>query len=331
MGRKNKTYRLSLHQQVYNRLTDMQAFGESKQLAKTDGSMQERIFSYSTYQSYYRACQSFVKYIYKNYPEVTTLNSAEKYVNDYLQSLIDSGKSAWTISLYCSALVKLYQIAPDDPKRFRVPSRYRCDIVKSRGTTVSDSHFSEKNHATLIAFCKGTGCRRNALQKLESRDLWSRDRMLKEVEKLSIQSTRSEKEEKHLTCLKNALETFPGYNFFIHHRQDKGGKYRFSPVIGRNKELIFERMTNTLPGQKVFLHVPNRADIHSYRADYARNLYRELLSTSTPVEQLPKCEKYYCRKDAKGKVLSKPVMSQVSRALGHNRISVIASSYLYDL
>lgn len=28
MGRKNKTYRLSLHQQVYNRLTDMQAFGE---------------------------------------------------------------------------------------------------------------------------------------------------------------------------------------------------------------------------------------------------------------------------------------------------------------
>lgn len=35
----------------------------------------------------------------------------------------------------------------------------------------------------------------------------------KEVEKLSIQSTRSEKEEKHLTCLKNALETFPGYNF----------------------------------------------------------------------------------------------------------------------
>ena len=85
MGRKNKTYRLSLHQQVYNRLTDMQAFGESKQLAKTDGSMQEKIFSYSTYQSYYRACQSFVKYIYKNYPEVTTLNSAEKYVNDYLQ------------------------------------------------------------------------------------------------------------------------------------------------------------------------------------------------------------------------------------------------------
>ena len=31
MGRKNKAYRLSLHQQIYNRLTSMQAFGESKQ------------------------------------------------------------------------------------------------------------------------------------------------------------------------------------------------------------------------------------------------------------------------------------------------------------
>lgn len=37
MGRKNKAYRLSLHQQIYNRLTSMQAFGESKQQGKADG------------------------------------------------------------------------------------------------------------------------------------------------------------------------------------------------------------------------------------------------------------------------------------------------------
>ena len=43
MGRKNKAYRLSLHQQIYNRLTSMQAFGESKQQGKADGTMQEKI------------------------------------------------------------------------------------------------------------------------------------------------------------------------------------------------------------------------------------------------------------------------------------------------
>ena len=181
MGRKNKAYRLSLHQQIYNRLTSMQAFGESKQQGKADGTMQNKIYSYSTYQSYSRACQSFGKYINKNHTEATTLKSAQKYVNEYLQSLVDSGKSAWTVSLYCSALVKLYQIAPDDPHRFQVPSRHRYDITRSRGTTVSDAHFSAKNHAELIAFCKGVGCRKNVLKKLESTDLWDRDRMEKAV------------------------------------------------------------------------------------------------------------------------------------------------------
>ena len=331
MGRKNKAYRLSLHQQIYNRLTSMQAFGESKQQGKADGTMQEKIYSYSTYQSYSRACQSFGKFVNKNHSEVTTLKAARHYVNEYLQSLVDSSKSAWTVSLYCSALVKLYQIAPDDPNRFPVPPRHRYDITRSRGITASDSHFSVQNHAELIAFCKGVGCRKNVLKKMESKDLWDRDRMEKIVEKLSLQDIRSAEEEKHLVCLKNALDTFPGYHYFIHHRQDKGGKYRFAPIIGTNIDKIVERMKNTPSSQKVFLHIPNRADIHSYRAEYARNLYRELLSRSTPTDQLPREQRYYCRKDAKGKVLSKPVMAQVSKALGHNRISVIASSYLYDL
>ena len=163
MGRKNKAYRLSLHQQIYNRLTSMQAFGESKQQGKADGTMQEKIYSYSTYQSYSRACQSFGKFVNKNHSEVTTLKAARHYVNEYLQSLVDSSKSAWTVSLYCSALVKLYQIAPDDPNRFPVPPRHRYDITRSRGITASDSHFSVQNHAELIAFCKGVGCRKNVL------------------------------------------------------------------------------------------------------------------------------------------------------------------------
>ncbi len=42
-------------------------------------------------------------------------------------------------------------------------------------------------------------------------------------------------------------------------------------------------------------------------------------------------DRYYCRGDEKGKVLSKPVMQKVSKALGHNRISVIAASYLNNI
>ena len=37
MGHKNKNYQKTLHQQVYDKLTSMQAFGESKTTAKNEG------------------------------------------------------------------------------------------------------------------------------------------------------------------------------------------------------------------------------------------------------------------------------------------------------
>ena len=52
MGRKDKRYSKDLHQQVYDRLTSMQAFGESKKAAIDDGTAQDKIFSFNTYQTY---------------------------------------------------------------------------------------------------------------------------------------------------------------------------------------------------------------------------------------------------------------------------------------
>ena len=85
MGHKNKNYQKTLHQQVYDKLTSMQAFGESKTTAKNDGTTSNKIFSFSTYASYYRCCQDFIKYIKITHPDVTTLTKAQKYVNEYLQ------------------------------------------------------------------------------------------------------------------------------------------------------------------------------------------------------------------------------------------------------
>ena len=51
MGRKNKSYSKDLHQQAYDRLTGMQAFGESKKEAMANGTAQDKIFSFNTYQT----------------------------------------------------------------------------------------------------------------------------------------------------------------------------------------------------------------------------------------------------------------------------------------
>ena len=52
MGRKNKSYSKDLHQQAYDKLTGMLAFGESKKEAVANGTAKDKIFSHDTYKTY---------------------------------------------------------------------------------------------------------------------------------------------------------------------------------------------------------------------------------------------------------------------------------------
>ena len=63
LGRKNKKYYKDLHQQAYDRLTGMQAFGESKKEAVKNGTDGQKIFSFNTYQSYWKHTKYFLSYI----------------------------------------------------------------------------------------------------------------------------------------------------------------------------------------------------------------------------------------------------------------------------
>ena len=81
MGRKNKAYSKDLHQQAYERLKGMQAFGESKKEAVANGTDREKIFSFSTYKSYWKHIKYFLKYVREKYPKSTTLKKAKKNLN----------------------------------------------------------------------------------------------------------------------------------------------------------------------------------------------------------------------------------------------------------
>lgn len=348
MGRKDKSYHKDLKQQMYDKLTSMLHAGEgtSKKEAIADGTVSEKIFSYNTYETYYKHCKYFANYIRENHPECTTLKAAKKYVNEWLQSRVDqvdkNGKhlSAWTIQTEAKALGKLYGIQPDDPNYFQAPQRHREDITRSRGDAVRDRHFSERNNAEFIKFCKGTGCRRNIMEKLEGRDLITRKDINKEISRIEAKEVPSTAETKHLSVLKDALAQFPQQDYFIHHRGDKGGRERYSPIIGDHKDQIIERMRNTEPDQKVWQHVPGNADIHGYRGDYATAVYRMY---ARPIEEIPydrvnkgtgkrfQSGVYTCRKDEKGKKLDKKAMMKASKALGHNRLEVVANNYIRGL
>lgn len=348
MGRNNKEYSKNLHQQAYDRLIGMQAFGDSKKEAVANGTNGDKIYSYNTYQTYWKHTKYFVKWVQQVHPECTTLKKAEQYVPEWLQSRVEqidkngNHLSAWTIQTEAAALNKLYGIKPDDEKRFQPPQRKREDIKRSRVETVRDRHFSITNNAELIAFCKGTGLRREGVENVKGKDLMSRREINAEI--VRIEAIRIEKrtdaEKTMLTICKDA-QAFndPSHEYFVH-TKEKGGRERIAPIIGEHAQEIVDRFKATDPDEKVWQHVPQNADIHSYRGDYATAMYKMY---ARKLDQIPydrvnkgtgkayQSEVYTCRKDEAGKKLDRLAMLMCSKALGHNRVEVVANNYIRGL
>ena len=103
----------------------------------------------------------------------------------------------------------------------------------------------------------------------------------------------------------------------------KGGRFRIITICG-DVELVVRKMQAAGAG-KVWEKVPGNADIHSYRADYAGRVYS---SHARPIEEIPRKERYICRKDKSGIVYDRKAMLEASRVLGHNRVDVVAQHYL---
>lgn len=330
MGRKDKQYSKDLHQQIYDKLTGMQAFGESKRAAVAEGSDQDKIFSFNTYQTYYKHCKYFAKWIQANHPECTTLKAARKYANEWLQQRVDQGLSAHTVQTEAKALGKLYDIHPGDKDYFEAPKRHRAEIKRSRGDAVRDLHFSKSNNDELIKFCQGTGLRRFELEKLKGRDLMTRTQIEQEL-------LRAPADEKRVGILQDALALKGDYFLFV---KGKGGRERISPIIGKHIDQIVARIQDTPADKKVWQHVHTMADVHGYRGDYATEIYR---AHAREIDKIPfdkvhpgtgnryQSEVYVCRKDEVGKRLDRAAMLLASKALGHNRIAVVANNYIRGL
>lgn len=276
----------TLTEQVDDRLKSKIRFGQSKHADKDGGEHKKYIYSFGAYHDYTQACYKFVKYCREN-RNCKTLQQCRDYINEWLSYLIDRGYSASTISKYKCAVAKLY--GESSKNYIATPPRYRKDITRSRGVKIRDAHFSETNHAAIVALCRSCGVRRRELCKLRGEDL-----------------------------------VFENGEYFVNIKFGKGGKHRLSKVIGdvENVKAIFDAVD---PKEKIFKKVPNGMDVHGYRREYTQAYY-DLIAR--PVDEIPKNEKYICRKDKKGTVYDKKAMLEVSRMLGHNRIDVIAGHYL---
>lgn len=166
--------------------------------------------------------------------------------------------------------------------------RKRETVTRSRGSAVRDRNFSAANNRDLIAFCRSTGLRRHELETLHGDQLFIDD-------------------------------TGDAYLLV----KGKGGRVRLAPIVG-DVSAVVDRCINA-GGGLVWGRVNSNADIHQYRADYCKTIYDQ---HARDLDRLPQSDRYYCRNDRKGTIFDRRAMLAASRALGHNRINIIASHYL---
>lgn len=337
MGRNNKAYVKTLHQQVYERLNAMQAFGESKKEAIKSGTADDKIFSYNTYKAYYKHCKYFVKYIQEKHPGITTLKKAREHVPAWLESrAADPNISSWTLHLEAKAVGKLFGIKPEDPDYWKPPERARDDIKRSRNVAVRDAGFDRKKNAELINFCQGVGPRLFELRKMKGGDLYTKEDLQNLVSDKKRAASLSEDDKKTAS---DSLNFFPNTNYFVRIK-GKGGRVRFAPIIGDHQSEIVERFRSVEADENVWRRVHTKADIHSFRADYCVALYK---SMARKIDDIPfdrvnsgtghkfQSDVFVCRKDQDGMKFDKAAMRVCSCALGHTRVSVVAENYLWQL
>ena len=277
----------SIIKQVTDTLDGLKAYGQSKHLDKLDNGgkpAMEKIYSLSTMDNYKEVCLDFANWA-RDTHGCKTLEAARPYTGEYLQQRMDGGLSAYTVRRDAAGIAKLYQCQTTD-LGVTLPTRHRADVTQHRGNK-SAGHFSETKNRELVDLCKATGLRRHEVAALRPSDVTQN----------------------------SAGQTI------VHVQQGKGGKTR--DVVALNDRPFQIAQAAQAAGQeRVIEHIPNRAPIHEYRAEFAQTMYNQLARDPAT---LPSSEEYRCRRDMAGTVFDKAAMGAVSAALGHNRLSVMTS------
>lgn len=285
----------TIKDEIYNRLSKLfkAGNGRSRNVDKRNGVDREYIYSSKTYKTYHNECKRFAVWCRKTHPEVRHLKECKKYVNEYLTYQISSGKSPWTLTTQKAALTKLYGV--DYASFIATPPRERSKIKRSRNPVSRDKNISANTEKFLSTITSATGLRRNELCKITG----------------------------------DALRYDSSGRPFLHiTRGTKGGKIRDAVIIGATPEETeyIVGLFKSAGKMKLLPKVSSAYDNHRYRAEYAKRLYQRFARN---IDDIPKKERIYLRKDRKGEILDRSCLMYISSCLGHIRIDVLYSNYLY--
>lgn len=266
--------------------------GSKRSEDKSEADTKNKIYSKATFKTYKQQFKHFADWLEKAHPEAKTLEDARAFVDEYLKHLIELERSAYSISTAKAAIAKIMGV--EATQFIATPPRLRADIKRSRGVAERDKHISDKKEEELARFTSATGLRRKEMTMIKAEDLFFEN----------------------------------GQAYLNVTQGTKGGKPRVAKIVGKTDEETKD-IVKWIQSKKgrLFNKLSSNYDNHFYRATYASRLYNQL---KRDIDEIPTEDKYIMRKDRAGEIYDKKAMLLVSNALGHNRISVIAQSYLYQ-
>lgn len=266
--------------------------GSKRSKDKAEADTKNKIYSKATFETYKQQFRHFADWLNKAHPEAVTLEDARAFVDEYLRHLIELERSAYSISTAKAAIAKIMGV--EATQFISTPPRLRANIKRSREVAERDKHISDKKEEELARFTSATGLRRKEMTMITAEDLFFEN----------------------------------GQAYLKIDKGTKGGKSRVAKILGKTEEETkhIVKWIQSKQG-RLFNKLSSNYDNHFYRATYANRLYNQL---KRDIADIPTEDKYIMRKERAGEVYDKQAMLHVSKALGHNRISVIAQSYLYQ-
>jgi integrase len=288
--------RASLKYVAIQRLNSLMAIGEKRSEAKaaarargedlfafTDG----KIRSFQTRTNYQKIIMQFINWCRNEHGvrDNTEFEArSDELASLYLRERLAAGKSAWTLKTERSAL-RMYFGNRRLTESVKLPRRKREHIKRSRGPAVRDTHINLDNWQHVVQFCLACGLRREELRDLHVRDVYVR----RSDQRLVVRVVKG-----------------------------KGGKWREVPVFPGREDAVLRQIASREPDAHVFDRVSGLLDIHSFRRQFAQDLYEFLSGRPLPP--------VFGR--LRSPDLDLAAALEVSRALGHNRVDIIFGHYL---
>ncbi|GHO51446.1 site-specific integrase [Ktedonospora formicarum] len=247
----------------------------------------QRIHSFETRNNYQHIVMRFLNWTRDQHQlrDLAKIDiQADELVSLYLLERIGQKKSAWTLTTERSAFRMFFQDRSLTDS-VDLPKRRRENIKRSRLPAKRDQRINLANWQHIITFCLACGLRREELRDLRVQDV-------------SIRPSDGQ--------------------LVVRVSKGKGGKVRAVPVFPGREGAVRAAIEGKIAEEHVFPRLSSLLDIHSYRRQFAQDLY-ELLS-GRPLPPLA------------GRLQSPdldPVAAlEVSRRLGHNRIDIIFGHYI---